>query len=127
MISCRSAAKYAMNSMKSLANVKLGSTASECRSLLEQHEKEVKTILEDDRLTNLKEEGNAILQKLEQPSDDVLKTPDYDDTVECVRNLYTQMNHVFSKVQDFSVKKSQKLETQLNMCIFDEESDKVRK
>jgi len=125
MISCRSAAKYAMTSMKSLANVKLGSTASECRSLLEQHENEVKTILEDDRLTNLKEEGNAILQKLEQPSDDVLKTPDYDDTVECVRNLYTQMNHVFSKVQDFSVKKSQKLETQLNMCIFDEESDKL--
>ena len=126
MISCRSAAKYAMTSIKSLANVMLGSTASECRSLLEQHETGVKTILEDSRLTNLREEGNAILQKLAQPSEDVLKTLDYDDTVECVRNLYARIDHLFSKVQEFSVKKSQKLKTQLNMCVFDEESEKVR-
>ena len=126
MISCRSAAKYAMTSIKSLANVMLGSTASECRSLLEQHETGVKTILEDSRLTNLREEGNAILQKLAQPSEDVPKTLDYDDTVECVRNLYARIDHLFSKVQEFSVKKSQKLKTQLNMCVFDEESEKVR-
>ena len=125
MISCRSAAKHAMASIKELANVKLGQTASECRVLLEQHEKVIKSVLEDCRLTNLREEGLKILDRLSQPSNDLPKTLDYDDTVECVRKLYAQMDHLFAKFQDFSKKKSQKLETQLNMCFFDEESEKV--
>lgn len=126
MVSCRSAAKYAMSSIKELASVKLGNTASECSTLLEQHETFIKTVLEDCRLTNLKEEGSAILNNLSQFSRDVPKTMDYADTVECVRNLYTQMDHLFAKFQEFSVKKSQKLETQLNMFVFDEESEKVK-
>ena len=125
MVSCRSAAKLAMSSIKELANVKLGNTALECRTLLEQHERSIKTVLEDCRLTNLKEEGSAILNNLSQPSDDVPKTLDYEYTIECIRNLYAQMGNLFAKLQDFSLKKSQKLETQLNMCVFDEESEKV--
>ena len=125
MVSCRSAAKYAMSSIKELASVKLGSTTSECSALLEQHEIFIKTVLKDSRLTNLMDEGSAILNNLSQHSDDVPMTMDYDDTVECVRNLYTQIDNLFAKFQDFSVKKSQKLKTQLNMCIFDEESEKV--
>ena len=125
MISCRSAAKHAMASIKELADVKLGDTASECRELLDQHQKVIKSVLEDCRLTNLREEGKKILDRLAQPSNDVLRTMDYDDTVNCVHNLYAQMDHLFAKFQNFSSKKSKKLEMQLNMCSFDEESEKV--
>lgn len=125
MISCRSAAKHAMASIKDLASIELGTSASDCRALMEQHQKIIKSVLEDSRLKNLREEGMKILDRLSQPLNDVPNTEDYNDTVDCVRSLYTQMDSLFAKFKDFSTKKSKKLETQLNMCVFDEESEKV--
>lgn len=126
MISCRSAAKHAMASIKELAEVKLGSTTDECRTLIDQHRGVIKSVLEDSRLTNLREEGKKILERLSVPVVDIPRTMDYEDTEECVHKLYDQMDSLFEKFQKFSARKTKKLETQLQMCLFDEESEKVQ-
>ena len=125
MISCRSAAKHAMASIKELAEIKLGDSVAECEALLGQHRKVISSVLDDSRLTNLKEEGKKILERLSQPTDDIPMTMDYSDTKECVQNLYLQMDNLFDKFQKISSRKSQKLETQLKIFSFDENSEKV--
>ncbi|XP_065065061.1 puratrophin-1-like isoform X2 [Rhopilema esculentum] len=125
MISCRSAAKHAMASIKELAEIKLGDSVAECEALLGQHRKVISSVLDDSRLTNLKEEGKKILERLSQPTDDIPMTMDYSDTKECVQNLYLQMDNLFDKFQKISSRKSQKLETQLKIFSFDENSEKI--
>ena len=60
-------------------------------------------------LVNLRDEGKKILERLKEPVEDVLKTLDYIDTVECVHSLYEQMNTLFDTFQKFSLEKTRKL------------------
>ncbi len=126
MTGCRSAAKHAMTSIKELSDVKLGTTIKECRTFLEQHSHIVQRVLEDSRLVNLRDEGKKILERLKEPVEDVLKTLDYIDTVECVHSLYEQMNTLFDTFQKFSLEKTRKLDLQLQYVTFETESKKVR-
>eukprot|EP00794_Sanderia_malayensis_P018860 gene18860-20760_t len=123
MTGCRSAAKHAMQSIKELSDVKLGKTIKECEVFLEQHSVISQRVLEDSRVINLRDEGKKILERLQQPVDDVLKTMDYTDTIECVHSLYEQMNTLFDSFKKFSLEKTKKLELQLQYVTFELESE----
>ena len=126
MTGCRSAAKHAIASINELAAVKLGESVEECKDLLDRHLQCSQRVLEDSRLVNLLAEGKKIMERLEEPVDEILKTMDYTDTIDCVHSLYDQINHLFDKFQKFSQIKTNKLELQLQYVTFFTESPKVR-
>ena len=125
MAGCRSAAKHARAYIQELGKLEYGTSAEETRQLLEQHEKKVKEVLEDSRLTNLMNEGKQIIDRIQDDYNELPTTEDYSDTIQCVHSLYNQMNHLFDKLQEYSSKRKRKLQLCLQLRTFDEEGDRV--
>ena len=128
MTGCRSAAKLAMGVMHEFTNNKFGDSVQECKKLIEEHQRKLKEVFEDSRLSALQVEGEQILIRLqEEPFPQFERTEDYSETVQCVTKLYHQMNEVFCKLEMLTDNRTHKLDQCLQLKEFEAEMSGVRR
>ena len=124
MAGCRSAAKYAISFMSDLTKSELRYSSEDYHELLKLHKEKSDEILCNSRLVNLQQEGIQIINHLEGQDND-MKTEDFFDTIDCVKRLHAQVNHLFNRLQYNMSKRQEKIELFMKVHLFEEEAEKV--
>ncbi|XP_041040227.1 pleckstrin homology domain-containing family G member 4B isoform X1 [Carcharodon carcharias] len=124
MMNCRGALIYLNNSINSLSVSRIPSTEQEVIELIDQHQRIMKSVLEDSRLVGLRLEGGTILARIRK--DEFSDTDDYRDAMDTITMLYNQVDEEVHKLVILSNKCQQQLEIFLELRKFEEGSSKIR-
>ncbi|XP_065671582.1 puratrophin-1 isoform X5 [Hydra vulgaris] len=125
MVGCRSAAKYAINLMSNLNKSDPIYSKEDFLKLLELHKEKSNEILCNSRLIHLQQEGIQIISWWKNCEDQNMKTEDFIDTIDCVKQLYSQVNLLFNRLQLNMNKRQEKIELYLKTSLFEETSQKI--